>query len=80
MRVKIVRNTQGDRCWYAGKVGHVFRVSPYYHFGMATGDWVGFNLDGSREECLIAAEDCEELDAEAPKPGTENEVVQNDRH
>jgi len=39
---------------------------------MNTGDWAGHNFDGSGQDCLIAAEDCEELDELRPKPGTEN--------
>lgn len=72
MRVKIIRNSIGDQCWYRNRIGEVFEVSPYYHFGLNTGDWVGHNFDGSGKDCLIAAEDCEELDEMRPKEGTEN--------
>ena len=72
MRVRITQNTQGDKCWYANRIGEVFEVSPYYHLGINTGDWVGHNFDGSDKDCLIAYEDSEELDELGPKEGTEN--------
>lgn len=75
MRVRITQNTQGAECWYANRVGEVFEVWPHNWLGMETGDWVGHNFDGSGKDCLIAAEDCEELDEFRPKAGTENLTV-----
>lgn len=72
MRVRITQNTQGPLCWYRDRIGEVFQVWPYIHVGMNTGDWVGHNFDGSGKDCLIASEDCEELDEMRPKPGTED--------
>ncbi len=72
MRVRIIQNTRGPECWYADRVGEAFDVRPYYHFGMNTGDWVGHSFDGSGQDCLIASEDCEELDELKPKAGMRN--------
>lgn len=59
MKIRITQNTQGDRCWYANRIHNVFEVIPHSIFGHSTGDYVGNNLDGSGNDCLIACEDCE---------------------
>ena len=58
MQVKILRNTQGAKCWYAGRIGEVFSCHEYDHLGMRTGDFETVD-PACGKRALIAAEDGE---------------------
>jgi hypothetical protein len=69
MKIKIVKNTMGDKCWYRDRIGEVFEGAEHHHvLGMAfmdMGDWNVGKQDGTGKDCLVAGEDAEIVDSDS---------------
>lgn len=70
MRIRILKNTMGDKCWYAKHVGNVFQsLGHFSHPGMNIGYYEVTDPDEPRKKVIIAAEDCEILADPAASDG-----------